>query len=373
MKINKRGVGVIGANMNGSWGALAHLPALLALPEFQAAAVCTTRQDSADETAKHFGIPHAFTDPYELAIHPDVDLVTIAVKVPEHKKLVQTALQVGKSVLCEFPLGRSSAEAADLLHASEEKGVRHFAGLQSRANPAVRYLKDLIAEGYIGEIRAVHCSYALPLFPSRSKQIPQSRVYLLDKTNGANHLTIAAGHLLDGLTYLLGPFSEVSAVLETQAERIPTIETGEVVQATSPDHVVIIGKLAGGAIMNTHIRNTHIGHFSIEINGTEGDLILQSNENFMFQIDSFTLKGAQPGNKAFGDLPIPPQYILQPSGLPAGPAFNLAGLYREIYSDLENNSRLAPDFHTALAAHTLIDAVQRAADTGTRQSTEPMN
>ncbi|MDT3428142.1 putative dehydrogenase [Paenibacillus forsythiae] len=372
MKKNKRRVGIIGANMKGSWGGIAHLPALLTLLEFQAAAVCTTRQDSAKETAKRFGIPYAFTDPYQLALHPDVDLVTIAVKVPEHEKLVQAALSAGKSVFCEFPLGRTSAEAARLLQASEAKGVRHFTGLQSRANPAVRYLKDLIADGYIGEVRAVHCNYALPLFPSRSKQINQSRIYMLDKTNGANHLTITAGHLLDGLTFLFGPFSEVSAVLETQADRIPVMETGEIVQSTSPDHVVITGKWAGGAVMNTHIRNTHIGSLSIEINGTEGDLLLQSNENFMFQIDSFTLKGAQPG-KALGELPIPPQYILQPAGLAAGPAFNLAGLYRQIYSDLEENTRLAPDFHTALAVHTLIDAVQRASDTGTRQSTEPLD
>jgi predicted dehydrogenase len=47
-------------------------------------AVCTTRQESADATAKHFGIPLAFSDPEKLARHPEVDLVTVCVKVPDH-------------------------------------------------------------------------------------------------------------------------------------------------------------------------------------------------------------------------------------------------------------------------------------------------
>jgi predicted dehydrogenase len=141
MKTNQLGVGVIGASPDGTWGGLAHIPALQALPNFKVAAISTTRQASANEAAKRFGIPHAFTDPYELALHPDIDLVTIAVKVPEHDKLVRSALKAGKHVYCEFPLGRTTQEAIGLLQAAEERGVRHFVGLQARANPALTYVK----------------------------------------------------------------------------------------------------------------------------------------------------------------------------------------------------------------------------------------
>jgi predicted dehydrogenase len=65
-------VGIIGANVRYGWGRDAHIPALSALPEFE---ICTSRQETADETAKHFGIPHAFADPYKMVQHPDVDLV----------------------------------------------------------------------------------------------------------------------------------------------------------------------------------------------------------------------------------------------------------------------------------------------------------
>jgi hypothetical protein len=39
-----------------------------------------SRQETADETAKHFGIPHAFADLYKMVQHPDVDLVSMEFK-----------------------------------------------------------------------------------------------------------------------------------------------------------------------------------------------------------------------------------------------------------------------------------------------------
>ena len=65
MTTEKIRVGVIGASMRSGWGRDAHIPALNALPEFEITAVSTSRQETADETARHFGIPHAFSDPYE--------------------------------------------------------------------------------------------------------------------------------------------------------------------------------------------------------------------------------------------------------------------------------------------------------------------
>jgi predicted dehydrogenase len=84
MATEKIRVGIIGANVRYGWGRDTHIPALSALTEFEITAVCTSRQEAADETAKHFGIPHAFADPYEMVQHPDVDLVSICVRVPLH-------------------------------------------------------------------------------------------------------------------------------------------------------------------------------------------------------------------------------------------------------------------------------------------------
>jgi hypothetical protein len=93
MATEKIRVGIIGANVRNGWGRDAHIPALSALPEFEITAVCTSRQETADETAKHFGIPRAFADPYKMAQHPDVDLVSICVRVPSHHQLTGDPLR----------------------------------------------------------------------------------------------------------------------------------------------------------------------------------------------------------------------------------------------------------------------------------------
>ena len=367
MKLDKLGVGIIGASPNGGWGSMGHIPALQALPNFEVTAVSTTRQESANETSKRFGIPHAFTDPYELSIHPDVDIVTITVRVPEHDKLVRAALNAGKHVYCEFPLGRTTKEAADLLQMAEDKGVRHIIGLQARANPAVNYVKDLISSGYVGKVLSVNVSYSLPPFPSASGTIDQGHVYILDKTNGANQLTIGNGHLLDGITYMLGQFSEVSAILGTQFQNVKVIETGEIVQATSPDYVLVNGIMENGAIISSHVRNTTVAGLTLEINGTEGDLVMVSKDKMMFQMDSFILKGAQGQSKDFEVLTIPSQYYWVPSELNYGPAYNVAQLYAKFYKDLRENTHDTPDFNTAVNMHHLFDTIEKAAETGIRQ------
>src|SRR2546427_12600834 len=69
MATNKIRVGIIGANVHYGWGSSAHIPALKALPEFELTAGCTSRQETADETAKHFGLPLAFHQPAKIDAH----------------------------------------------------------------------------------------------------------------------------------------------------------------------------------------------------------------------------------------------------------------------------------------------------------------
>ena len=98
---NKIRVGIVGASPNRGFASIAHIPALQALPDFEISAVCTSRQDSADAAAKHYGVPLAFCDAEKLAQDPNVDLVTVSVKVPDHYLPVMAAIEAGKHVNCE--------------------------------------------------------------------------------------------------------------------------------------------------------------------------------------------------------------------------------------------------------------------------------
>ena len=145
-------IGIIGANVNYGWGTRAHIPAIKELPEFELVAVCTTRQETAEETARRYDIPLAFHDPMEMAGHPDVDLVDVCVRVPLHHQIVMAAHKAGKHVFCEWPLGANLEEAVELRDAAEVGKVSHMVGLQARGAPEFVHLKELLAEGYVGEM-----------------------------------------------------------------------------------------------------------------------------------------------------------------------------------------------------------------------------
>jgi predicted dehydrogenase len=118
MTSSKIRVGIVGASASRGFASIAHIPALRALPQFEIAAVGTARQESAEAAARHYGVPLAFSDPEQLARYPDVDLVTVSVKVPDHHRPVMAAIAAGKHVYCEWPLGRDTDEAVQMLRAA---------------------------------------------------------------------------------------------------------------------------------------------------------------------------------------------------------------------------------------------------------------
>src|SRR5439155_2753102 len=96
------------------WAAQAHLPALAALPGYEVRALSASGPASAKAAGDKYGIPLAFGSAEELAGRDEIDLVVVAVKVPHHRALALAALDAGKMVLCEWPLGNGLAEAEEL-------------------------------------------------------------------------------------------------------------------------------------------------------------------------------------------------------------------------------------------------------------------
>ena len=98
MAEDKIRVGIIGANAHYGWSMRAHLPALRALPDYELTAVCTSRPETAAESAVHYGARLAFHDYHAMVRHPDIDLVSVSVRVPLHHDMVMAALHAGKHV-----------------------------------------------------------------------------------------------------------------------------------------------------------------------------------------------------------------------------------------------------------------------------------
>jgi predicted dehydrogenase len=365
-------VGIIGASMRNGWARDAHIPALSALPDFEITAVSTSRQETADETAKHFGIPHAFGDPYKMVQHPDVDLVSICVRVPFHHQLGMAALNAGKHLYCEWPLAATTEQAQQMRDLAIRNGVRHLVGLQARGALAFNRVRDLVAEGYVGKV--LSCTMIITT-PAWGTEFALDWAYMADRSSGNTLLTSPGGHSIDALCYCLGEFKELSSVVANQRRRIKIVETGKTIQMTAPDQVLISGVLQSGAVASVHLKGgTANGtRFLLEIHGTEGALAIvpvdPSQETYI-QVSEFIVRGAQAG-KPLADLSIPESYRWVPAAVPAGLPFNVAQLYTRMAEGIRRGKSVSPEFDVAVKRHELLDTIQRSSDTGIRQIVLP--
>src|SRR5207302_1420082 len=112
----------------------------------------TSRRESADAASKLFGVALAFDSHHDLVNSNAVDVVAVTVKVPHHLELATAALEAGKAVYCEWPLGRDLDDARAMAALAAEQGVRTVVGLQARQAPAIELVRTLLSDGYVGEV-----------------------------------------------------------------------------------------------------------------------------------------------------------------------------------------------------------------------------
>jgi predicted dehydrogenase len=360
-------VGLIGGNLSRGWGSAAHLPALAHLPAFEVTAVATTKLESATATARAFDIPLALGSAEELVARPEVDVVVVSVKVPRHDELIRAALGAGKHVFSEWPLGVNLEQASALADLATERGVTHLIGLQGLRAPSVGYARDLIAEGRIGRVRSASVVAAGGL---GGTSIAQANVYAVDRAAGATVLTIGGGHLLSALEGVLGPLHEVSGIVTTLNRHTTVIETGESVEVTSPDQVVVAGRLGEGGVVSINVQGgapQRLG-FLLRIVGSDGALEIRpaGGGGGSIHISDWAIT-AVAGDGSVEELAAPAGYGGVPEAVPAGPPRNVAALYQELAAAINDRRPASPGFDTAVRYHRLIETIQRASDTGARQ------
>src|SRR5438105_14515260 len=356
MKVEKAGpkrirVGIIGANPDRGWAAQAHIPALRSLADdFEITALSTSRRASADAASKRFGVSLAFDNHEDLVSSADVDLVAITVKVPHHFELASAALDAGKAVYCEWPVGNGLKEAESLAALAKKKGVLAVAGLQARSAPPVAYVRDLIQQGYVGEVLS---TTLIGSGMGWGPTVEPFNAYMHDKKNGATMLSIGLGHAADALCYCLGEVRELSATMTVRRKSFTIAKTGEGKPMTGEDQVAVTGLLEGGEAFSIHYRGgvSRGTNLLWEINGTDGDLQITADGG-QAQIFDLTVRGGNGAQSSLEVLPVPEQYR---SARIQGPAINVAQAYARFARDYREGTHLCPTFDDAVTRHRMLD------------------
>jgi len=342
---------IAGANAERGWARDTHIPALEAMPGIELFAVSARNQAIADEAAATFGARKAYGDTLEMVCDPDVDVVAVLVKVPEHRAIVLAALAAGKHVYCEWPLGRDLAEAQELADAARKAGVHVAIGLQGANSLAVRHAAKLVREGVIGKPLSLRVVSSTAGWGTLA---PPHYAYLQDKRNGATLATIAGGHTLAAVEAVIGDYIRVSALNSILQDTVELAGTGERIQRTCADHMLITGQHQGGCVSSVEILGGVPVPLRFELRGTKGSLEITGHHPGGYQCGALTVTCTPPAES-------------QPQ--PAVPgltdaAINVAQVWSQFESDIRSGTRSVPDFDLAVRLTRLLDATDTASDEG---------
>jgi predicted dehydrogenase len=361
----KIGVGVIGASpLSPGWAVAAHLPAIRALADYELRAVSTSQPASARAAAEAFGVP-GFDDHHALIAHPGVELVVVAVKVPHHHRLISAALEAGKMVFSEWPLGNGLDEAVDLASRARAAGVRTAVGLQARFAPAVRHARTLVEQGYIGEVLGTTLVGSGIAWGGKTDR---AHAYMFDAANGATTLSVPTLHALDAVSFVLGELTSVAAATAVRHRTVQIAEDESHIDVTAPDHIAIAGRLENGAVASLFYRGgvSRGDNLRWEINGSKGDLVMTSAIGNL-QVADLTLSGATGDEQVVHPLELPAAYANEPGGYSGEMGANVLRAYAHFARDLREGTRTVADFDHAVRRHRLAAAIEEASHSGVTQ------
>ncbi|WP_037144245.1 Gfo/Idh/MocA family protein [Rhodococcoides fascians] len=343
-------VGIIGASPGRSWASRAHIPAIAAVDGMALTSVATSRPETAAQAAEQFGARNAYVGTEDLVTSDDVDLVIVAVKVPHHRDMVEQALAAGKHVYCEWPLA-VNVEEAEHMTALHRGPSRVAVGLQARSSPTLRYMRDLIHNGFIGTLESV----SVTAFSARgSKPVPPAMRYLYDQARGGNFLTIEAGHLLDAMAFLLGEPVDGRSTSPIRRPELADTEGG-FFRPDTPDTLTAIMTTPTGAPLTVHVAQgvEALQRIDISIIGSNGALTYATTTPGGIQIAASTLQGASGVLGSLKPLETPASYYhVALTDQPA--AINVAEAFSAFAQDIATGTKSVPDFDDALARHRML-------------------
>jgi predicted dehydrogenase len=181
-------------------------------------------------------------------------------------------------------------------------------------------------------------------------------------------LSIPFGHTIDAVCQALGEFTEVDAVLANRRTHFTLVPDNVEKPMTTHDQVLVQGTLGDGITASIHYRGGMPRGTGLlwEINGTEGDLQVTSMGGHA-QLLPLSLSGARGDAQALAPMEVPDSYVWTAAD-PNPVVQNVAQVYALLAGDIANDTHKAPNFEDAVRRHRLLDAVERAAETGRRQS-----
>jgi len=343
-------------------------------------AVAGRNKEAVSDAADRLGFASVETDWHALVERDDVDLIDICTPGDSHAAIAVAALQAGKHVLCEKPLANTVEEAEQMAAAAKaaaERRVWAMCGFTYRRTPALALARGLVEAGRIGTVRQVRAQYLQDWL--HDPDAPMT--WRLDKTkSGSGALGDLGAHLVDTTQWLTGQkIIGVSAILETFVTSRPLSgersglgghgDTGADSprgEVTVDDAALFTARFTDGGIATFEATRFALGRknaLRIEINGTEGSIAFDFEENNLLQF----FDGTEPiGEQGFRRILVTePEHPYLSAWWPPGHGLGYEHGFTHQVVDLVNaiaeNRQPTPSFDEGLQVQRVLGAVEDSA------------
>ena len=287
-------MGIIGA---GNFSRSRMLPNFISLPDVELVAVANRSLESAEHVAADYGITTALADWKQLLARVDVDAVLVGTQPSAHHEIVLAALRAGKHVLCQTRLASSLQQARQMYKTAQDTGRKAMLVRAAAYSRTHRYVKHLLANGYVGKVRQAFAYYFVPNYVDSSSPLHRRQ----DHRNFGVINPMALGIYWDALRPWFGDPQRVLASSDIFTPARSDGPNGPQLPIELPDAITVIAQMDGGVVV-TCIQSgvAHFGQERIEIYGEEGTLICSPQGDLI---------GARRGDEALGPLTVPEEYL----------------------------------------------------------------
>ncbi len=330
--------------------------------------VAARNADKAAKFAGNWGWQSVESDWKKLIERGDIDLIDVASPNDTHAEIAIAAAKAGKMVLCEKPLGRTAAEAKQMVDAVEKAGVANMVWYNYRRVPAVTMLKNLLDEGRFGRIFHYRSQFLQDWTISQDLPVGGEALWRLDASVAGSGVTgDLLAHNIDMALWLNGPIVEVSAATEIFIKERTNTQTGEKVPITIDDASMFLGRFANGSLAMFEATRYARGHkalFTLEINGEKASASwdlhnLHHLQYFSYKNDGL-LRGWTDIHMTDGDHPYMKQWWVP--GLQIGYEHTFIHQVADFLNGLGSGTPAAPTFRDGLMTEYVTDAVLKSAE-----------
>ena len=347
----------------GAWARHAHLPGYRRDSRCTVVAIADPNRALAEQAAAEFGIPVVARDHTEVVGRDDIDLVDVCTPSATHFELSMAALNAGKHVLCEKPVAFDYRETLRAAAVARSKKLKTRLGFTFRYSPAMRYMKALIDEGFIGT------PFIFNGYEQNSQWLdPTNPLRQVDPDADQSVIQVSSlegygAPIIDlGMWFTGSPFAQVVGTMRNFIPERMVRATGRMMRMNIDDGDIFLGEFGNGALGSVQTSFVTVGNYpglEARMYGSEGALICRLvEEKGVCEV----LRAAKPAAVEFEELTVPERFY-PPGGSPRESwrtlfyANLISSFITELLSDDDRNEA---DFTDGARVQEVINAVERS-------------